>query len=177
MRKLLVVVDFQKDFVDGALGTKEAAEVVPAVLKKIGEYPKEDVIYTMDTHPESYLESQEGQNLPVPHCIKGTPGWELYPGVKEAAEGCVIIEKPGFGSVDLMEHLKKVNTQEKGQLEIEFIGLCTDICVVVNALTIKAALPEVELFADASCMAGVTPEKHNAALEVMRSCQIKITGE
>ena len=174
MKKYLVVIDMQKDFVDGALGTKEAVTIVPAVVKKIKEYPKENVLLTMDTHPESYMDQQEGKYLPVPHCIRGTEGWQLVPEVKEATEGCMIFEKNGFGSVVLMEYLRELAEEEHGEIEFEFVGLCTDICVVVNALLAKAAIPEVRISADASCMAGVTPEKHAAAIEVMRSCQIQI---
>ena len=175
MRKLLVVVDMQKDFVGGALGTKEAEMIVPAVVSKIKEYEAEDIFVTRDTHQSDYLSTQEGKNLPVEHCIEGTPGWELDPRVAEAVKGAAIVNKPTFGSVKLMEMIKEVSDKE--EISVELIGLCTDICVVSNALLLKAAMPEVRICVDASCCAGVTPEKHRAALETMRSCQISIKGD
>ena len=176
MRKILVVVDMQKDFVDGALGTKEAEAIVPAVVDKIRKYDTENIFVTRDTHQRDYLNTQEGRNLPVEHCIEGTPGWELDTAVAEAVKGAVIVNKPTFGSTELVDVIREIS--EKEETAIELIGLCTDICVVSNALLLKAAMPEVEISVDASCCAGVTPEKHEAALETMRSCQIRIhTGE
>lgn len=172
MRKILIVVDMQKDFVDGALGTAEAVAIVPAVVEKIKEYKKEDIFVTRDTHQKDYLSTQEGRNLPVEHCIEGTPGWELDSKVAEAVSGAAIVNKPTFGSTALVDMVKKI--AEKEDISIELIGLCTDICVVSNALLLKAAMPEVEISVDASCCAGVTPEKHKAALETMRSCQIMV---
>lgn len=172
MRKLLIVVDMQNDFIDAALGTKEAVAIVEAVKEKIRSYPVEDVIATMDTHGENYMQTQEGAYLPVPHCIKGTEGWQIRPDIAELLDGAEIIEKPTFGSIALAESLKALS--EKETIELELIGLCTDICVVSNALLLKAAMPEVKIIVDASCCAGVTPEKHLAALETMRSCQIQI---
>ncbi len=172
MRKILVVVDMQKDFVDGALGTKEAVAIVPAVVEKIKEYKKEDIFVTRDTHQKDYRSTQEGRNLPVEHCIEGTPGWELDAAVADAVKGAEIVNKPTFGSTELTDKIKEIS--EKEEISIELIGLCTDICVVSNALLLKASMPEVEISVDASCCAGVTPEKHLAALETMRSCQIKI---
>ncbi len=172
MRKILIVVDMQKDFVDGALGTAEAVAIVPAVVEKIKEYKKEDIFVTRDTHQKDYLSTQEGRNLPVEHCIEGTPGWELDSKVAEAVSGAAIVNKPTFGSTALVDMVKKI--AEKEDISIELIGLCTDICVVSNALLLKAAMPEVEISVDASCCAGVTPEKHEAALETMRSCQIMV---
>lgn len=172
MRKLLIVVDMQNDFIDAALGTKEAVAIVEAVKEKIRSYPVEDVIATMDTHGENYMQTQEGENLPVPHCIKGTEGWQIRPDIAELLEGAEIIEKPTFGSIVLAKALKALSERET--IELELIGLCTDICVVSNALLLKAAMPEVKIIVDASCCAGVTPEKHLAALETMRSCQIQI---
>ena len=174
MRKILVVVDMQKDFVDGALGTKEAVSIVPAVVNKIMEYDKENIFVTRDTHQKDYLTSQEGRNLPVEHCIEGTPGWELNAAVAEAVKGAVIINKPTFGSTELMHIIREISDKE--EISIELIGLCTDICVVSNALLLKAAMPEVEISVDAACCAGVTPEKHEAALETMRSCQIQVSN-
>lgn len=171
---ILVVVDMQKDFVDGSLGTKEAQAIVPKVVRKILEYPGQ-VVFTMDTHPKNYLLTQEGIHLPVKHCIKGTPGWELVGGVKELQRDrhYKMYEKPTFGSLQLAEDLRKRNA-EAPITEIEIIGLCTDICVVSNALLIKAALPEVPVCVDSSCCAGVTPAKHESALETMRSCQVEV---
>lgn len=174
MRKILVVVDMQKDFVDGALGTKEAVSIVPAVVNKIREYDKENIFVTRDTHQKDYLTTQEGRNLPVEHCIEGTPGWELNAAVAEAVKGAVIINKPTFGSTGLMHIIREISDKE--EISIELIGLCTDICVVSNALLLKAAMPEVEISVDAACCAGVTPEKHEAALETMRSCQIQVSN-
>lgn len=174
MRRILVVVDMQKDFVDGALGTKEAVSIVPAVVDKIREYEKENIFVTRDTHQKDYLTTQEGRNLPVEHCIEGTSGWELDASVAEAVKEAVIVNKPTFGSTELVNIIREIS--EKEEISIELIGLCTDICVVSNALLLKAAMPETEISVDASCCAGVTPEKHEAALETMRSCQIKVTG-
>ena len=171
MKKILIVVDMQNDFIDGALGTKEAAAIVPAVIEKIKSYPKENVFATRDTHPADYLATQEGRYLPVPHCIKGTDGWEIRKEISELLLPGHIIDKPTFGSVKLAEEMRLL--AENGPIEIELIGLCTDICVVSNALLLKAYLPEVKISVDPKCCAGVTPEKHEAALETMRSCQIQ----
>ena len=174
MRKILIVVDMQKDFVDGALGTKEAIAIVPAVVDKIKEYDSGNIFVTRDTHQKDYLSTREGRNLPVEHCIEGSPGWELDATVAESLKGAVIVNKPTFGSTELMDIIKGIS--EKEEISIELIGLCTDICVVSNALLLKAAMPEVEISVDASCCAGVTPEKHLAALETMRSCQIYVVN-
>ncbi len=173
MRKLLIVIDMQNDFIDAALGTKEAVGIVEAVKEKIRRYPAADVIATMDTHHENYMETQEGKNLPVMHCIKGTEGWMIRPDIAELLTESKIYEKPTFGSMALAEDLKALS--EKEEIELELAGLCTDICVVSNALLLKAAMPEVKISVDASCCAGVTPEKHRAALETMRSCQIQVS--
>ena len=170
MKKLLVVVDMQKDFIDGALGTPEAAAVVAKVREKILSYPAEDVYATMDTHGEDYLSSQEGQRLPVVHCLRGTEGWSLHPDIAPLIRLDRIFEKPSFGSVKLAETLAALPDIE----EIELVGLCTDICVVSNALLLKAFLPETRVAVDSACCAGVTPEKHLAALETMRSCQVEV---
>ena len=172
MRRILVVIDMQNDFIDGALGTAEAVAIVPKVVEKIGQYDPWNIYLTRDTHYENYLETQEGRNLPVEHCIKDTDGWQLRAEVAEAAKGATIIDKPTFGSVELAGKLMVELAQEA--LELEVVGLCTDICVVSNALLLKAAMPEVPITVDASCCAGVTPEKHRAALETMRSCQIHV---
>ena len=172
MRKILIVIDMQNDFIDAALGTKEAVSIVEAVKEKIRSFPAEDVIATMDTHDEDYMQTQEGKNLPVMHCIKGTDGWKIRPDIAELLTGARIYEKPTFGSTALAADLKELS--EKEEIELELIGLCTDICVVSNALLLKAAMPEVKISVDAACCAGVTPQKHLAALETMRSCQIDV---
>ena len=174
MRKILIVIDMQNDFIDAALGTKEAVSIVEAVKEKIRSYPAADVIATMDTHGENYMETQEGRYLPVPHCIRGTDGWKIRPDIEALLDGAKIYEKPTFGSVKLAADLKALSEQE--EIELELIGLCTDICVVSNALLLKASMPEVKIAVDAACCAGVTPEKHLAALETMRSCQIQVTN-
>ena len=172
MRKILVVIDMQNDFVSGSLGTREAECIIPAVRKKIYAYPTLDIYYTQDTHDADYLNTQEGRNLPVLHCIKGTDGWNIHPAVKDLLAGARGYEKPSFGSLQLAAALKEIADHE--EIELELIGLCTDICVVSNALLLKAYMPEVRIVVDSACCAGVTPEKHQAALEVMRSCQIEI---
>ena len=175
MDKILIVVDMQKDFVDGALGTPEAVAIVPAVVQKISQFSGK-IYATLDTHPENYMETSEGKKLPVPHCIKGTSGWELDKDVASALAGRdhTIVEKPTFGSLQLPE---LIMSDIKGEPEaIELLGLCTDICVVSNALILKAAFPDAEISVDASLCAGVTPESHNAALEVMKMCQINVVG-
>ena len=173
MKNILIVVDMQKDFVDGVLGSKEAQMIVPSVCEKIKNFDG-DIIVTFDTHGENYMETSEGANLPVPHCIKGTDGHALDAEVKKALSGkeYVVIEKPTFGSVKLPELLRE--KYDMSDVSLEFIGLCTDICVVSNVLLCKANFPEIPMFVDSACCAGVTPEKHEAALETMRSCQIKV---
>ena len=173
MKKFLVVVDMQKDFVDGALGSKEAVAIVPNVVKKINEFDGE-IFVTYDTHFDNYMETNEGKNLPVPHCIKGTDGWKLNDEVAAALNGkeYTEVEKITFGSVKLPELVKAAAGDEK--FTVELVGLCTDICVVSNVLVLKAHFPEIKISVDSSCCAGVTPEKHEAALETMRSCQIDV---
>ena len=173
--KILVVVDMQNDFVDGALGTKEAVAIVPKVVEKIESYEGEKIIFTRDTHEENYMETQEGKNLPVPHCLKDSDGWMLCDELKPLLEGKKVFEKPTFGSVLMAEDLKALSETE--ELELELVGLCTDICVISNALVLKSVMPEVRITVDASCCAGVTPQKHLAALETMRSCQIVVVTE
>ena len=172
MRKILIVIDMQNDFIDAALGTKEAVDIVEVVKEKIRSYPAENIIATMDTHGENYMDTQEGKNLPVPHCIKGSDGWQIRPDIAELLTGARIYEKPTFGSTALAADLKAVS--EKEEIELELVGLCTDICVVSNAILLKASMPEVKISVDAACCAGVTPQKHLAALETMRSCQIDV---
>ena len=165
MKKTLIVVDMQNDFIDMALGTKEAVAIVPKVKEKIQEYVKngDEIIFTRDTHFEDYLETPEGQKLPVEHCIKGTKGWEIADGLY--VEGCKIIDKPNFGWP---------NWGEEQLEEVEIIGLCTDICVVSNALIIKATCPEAKVKVDGNCCAGVTVETHEAALKTMGMCQVEV---
>lgn len=174
--KILVVIDMQKDFIDGALGTAEAVDIVDNVVDKIKSYDPENVYATRDIHPVDYLQTQEGQNLPVEHCIEGTEGWQLDPKIAPLIREDHIFDKPTFGSTELADKLSSLNDHTPGGIEIELVGLCTDICVVSNALLFKAEMPEVRISADASCCAGVTPEKHEAALATMESCQIHITG-
>lgn len=172
--KILVVVDMQKDFIDGSLGTKEAEAIAENVVKKAEAFDGQ-VIFTRDTHHDNYLETQEGKYLPVAHCVEHTEGWQLDPRLEKLRleKGAACFDKPTFGSVALAEELKKEH-EASGIESIELVGLCTDICVISNALLLKAYLPEVPIFVDAACCAGVTPEKHQAALETMRSCQIQI---
>ena len=174
--RFLIVVDMQNDFINGSLGTKEAEGIVSNVVRKINEWPDE-VIFTRDTHKSDYLLTQEGKNLPVEHCIKNTHGWQIREEV--AAAGFErdhepdVIDKPTFASKKLAKQLATLNKVSPIE-EIELVGLCTDICVVSNALMLKGFLPEVPISVDASSCAGVTPEKHLAALETMRSCQINV---
>ncbi len=173
MKKFLVVVDMQKDFVDGSLGTKEAVAIVPKVVEKIKGFEGE-ILVTYDTHFGDYLESAEGKKLPVKHCIKGSEGWELSSEVKSALENrqYTSVEKLTFGSTDLPEIIKEKAGEE--DFEVELLGLCTDICVVSNALILKASFPEKKISVDSSCCAGVTSDTHNHALSVMGMCQIDI---
>ena len=173
MKKILIVVDMQKDFVDGALGSAEAVAIVDNVVKKIESFDG-DVIVTYDTHEENYMETQEGKNLPVPHCIKGSDGWQLDTRVQAALDKrtYAVIEKPTFGSTALPEYIKA--NYDPSEISIELIGLCTDICVVSNALLLKANFLETPISVNASCCAGVTPDTHNAALTTMKMCQVKV---
>ena len=168
MKKTLIVVDMQNDFIDMALGTKEAVAIVPSVKAKIQQYVKngDEIIFTRDTHGEDYLGTPEGKKLPVPHCIKGTKGWEIASG--PYVDGCKIIDNPNFGWP---------HWSEEALGDVELVGLCTDICVVSNALIIKAAFPNANVTVDRTCCAGVTPESHNAALVTMQMCQIDVVGK
>lgn len=171
--KYLVVVDMQKDFVDGALGTKDAQTIVPNVVKAIQRFQGK-IIYTKDTHEENYLDTQEGRNLPVVHCVKGTDGWQLDAQVAAVQDSeAAVFEKETFGSKQLALYLQQANEKETIE-EIVFIGLCTDICVISNAMLVKAFLPEVPVTVWKDCCAGVTPESHNNALEAMKICQIRV---
>ena len=165
MKRTLIVVDMQKDFIDGALGTREAQLILPNVKKKIAEYQAGggEIIFTRDTHQSGCLETNEGRHLPVVHCIEGTEGWKIWEGLE--VPGALYVDKPTFGYIDWAKY----------QLEdVELIGVCTDICVVSNALILKAIYPEIRIKVDADCCAGVTPESHRAALQTMKMCQIKV---
>lgn len=165
MKKTLIVVDMQKDFIDGALGTKEAVAIVDNVKAKIAEYQAngDEIIYTRDTHQADYMSTNEGKYLPVEHCIEGTEGWQIWGGLE--VTGATVVNKPTFGYL---------NWKDYNLEEVELIGLCTDICVVSNALIIKALYPEIRVMVDASCCAGVTPESHSAALLTMKMCQVEV---
>lgn len=171
---VLVVVDMQNDFVDGALGTKEAEAVVPRVVDRIKDF-EGLVLPTRDTHEKDYLQTQEGKKLPVEHCIRGSEGWQICePVARWLSEAPV--DKPSFGSMELARRIKAYADQ--GRLgSITLIGLCTDICVISNALLLKAAVPEIPVIVDASCCAGVTPASHRNALEAMKMCQIEVINE
>ena len=172
MKEILIVVDMQKDFVDGALGSSEAVRIVDNVVDKIMAF-EGDIIATYDTHEDNYMNTIEGKYLPVPHCIKGTDGWALDARVQKVldAKGFRAIEKPTFGSMDLVDVIREYDVND---IKITLIGLCTDICVVSNALLLKANFTETDIAVDSNCCAGVTVEKHLAALETMRSCQIDV---
>ena len=181
MTDLLIVVDMQRDFVSGALGSAQARAIVPAVAARIRQAKAEQtqVAFTLDTHEPDYLNTREGRFLPVPHCIRDTPGWALEPDIaKECAQGMISFAKPTFGSAALCEYVCTL-AAEKGAIagkgfSVELCGVCTDICVVSNALLLKAALPEADFIVNGALCAGVTPQKHEAALETMRSCQIEV---
>lgn len=168
MKKTLIVIDMQNDFIDGALGSAEARAIVDNVKKKIREYKAggHEIIFTRDTHKEDYLQTSEGKKLPIKHCIKGTKGWQIADGLYDGNSLC--IDKPSFGWLGW-------NDMEFDDIEI--VGVCTDICVVSNALILKAMFPDSDITVDASCCAGVTPSSHTAAIETMRMCQINIKGE
>ncbi len=169
MKKYLIVVDMQKDFVDGALGTPEAVAILPRVKEKIAaaKAAGDTVIFTRDTHTVDYMNTNEGKHLPVPHCIRDTAGWQIYTGLD--TEGAIVIDKPSFGFL----HWKQYIDDAEGSA-IELIGLCTDICVASNALILKALFPEAAVSVDAAACAGVTPATHEAALTTMRMCQVEV---
>lgn len=166
--KILLVVDMQNDFIDGTLGTEEATLIVEKVKKKIEDFEGQ-IIYTQDTHYKDYLNTREGRFLPVEHCIKDTEGWNIKEGVYDGRSK--IIEKNTFGSLDLIDELKKIDEEEKIE-SIELIGICTDICVISNAILVKTAFPEKDIYVDSKCCAGVTVDSHEKALDTMRMCQI-----
>lgn len=168
---LLIVVDMQNDFINGSLGTKEAQAIVPAVKARILEAMEGrwQVIFTKDTHSIDYLKTQEGKNLPIKHCLRGSDGWQLHPELQDLSIGSSVFEKGSFGSLELAEYVSSLNPDA-----IEVIGLCTDICVVSNVALLKAYCPEVPMSVRASCCAGVTPEAHEHALATMKSLQVEI---
>lgn len=170
MSKTLIVVDMQNDFIDGSLGTKEAQSIVPNVAEKIKKYKKEgkEVIFTRDTHFENYLETYEGRHLPIAHCVKNTIGWQISDKLDFDIEHDILIDKLTFGWL---------NWKDFGFESVEICGLCTDICVISNALIIRANYPEIDITVDAGCCAGVTPDTHKTALVTMKMCQIKVIGE
>lgn len=168
MKKTLIVIDMQNDFIDGVLGTEEAQAILPNVKNKIQEYYNrgDEIIFTRDTHQSNYLETNEGKHLPIEHCIKGTKGWQIVEGLDVL--NCTYIDKHNFG----WDYWRTHDFEE-----VEIIGVCTDICVISNAIILKTTFPEIEIYVDASCCAGVTPKTHKSALEVMKMCQINIIGE
>ncbi|MBR6289199.1 MAG: cysteine hydrolase [Acholeplasmatales bacterium] len=195
MKNVLIVIDMQNDFIDGSLGTKEAQSIVPNVIEKIKQYRDagHHIIFTKDTHEEDYLETFEGKHLPVQHCIHGTDGWHIKEEIFDLFKNCpdkedifTCIQKPTFGALAWcsfefmnwagieMKEMKHISGLEYVGGSIEICGLCTDICVISNALILRSMYPQTEILVDSSCCAGVTPEKHEAALEVMRSCQIEV---
>ncbi|MCL1883697.1 MAG: cysteine hydrolase [Defluviitaleaceae bacterium] len=179
--KILVVVDMQKDFIDGALGTKEAEGIVSGVVSRVEESENEMILFTQDTHGEDYLSTPEGKKLPVPHCVENTEGWKIKKSIFNAWRGnknTIIAQnlsentfrKPIFGSCELVEFLKSLEVIS----EVEILGLCTDICVVSNAIMLKNALPNVEISVNEKLCAGTTPQSHREALNIMKMCQINI---
>ena len=175
MERYLVVIDMQKDFIDGALGSEMAQRIVPEVIRKIGEYKPGNIYATRDTHFENYLDTLEGKKLPVTHCVKESEGWQIHPEVSAAMPEAKIFDKYTFGSEQLAQELYQRSLA--GEMEIELVGLCTDICVVSNALLIRAKLPGTVIRVDPKCCAGVTEETHKAALQTMKMCQIDILTE
>lgn len=178
MKKILIIVDMQNDFVTGTLGTPEAQTIIPAVINKINNH-KGPIIFTQDTHSDNYLTTLEGKNLPIPHCIEGTPGHDIIPEIKTKSgyeKHSILKSTFGVDWHNVIESSVMRNTLEETD-EIIIIGVCTDICVVSNAIILRAMYPNKQITVDASCCAGVTPEKHTAAIETMKSCQINIIGE
>ena len=187
--RVLLLIDLQKDFIDGALGSAEAQAIIPRVVEKLNNYEDKRntlVLYTKDTHYDNYMDTLEGKMLPVPHCIENTPGWSINKDIERAVRSNSFLTyssdkiinsrvyKNTFGSDDLRDFFLKFKDKID---EVEFVGLCTDICVISNVLMCRQTLPDTKIVVDASCCAGVTPDKHKAALEVMKSCQIEVIGE
>ena len=175
MRDILIVVDMQKDFIDGALGTAEAVAIVPSVVDKVRSF-EGDIIFTRDTHFENYADTQEGHNLPVLHCVRGTAGWEICKELKPFTGNAQIVDKVTFGSMELGPLLQELH-EEDAISSVTVVGLCTDICVISNVMIIKAFLPEVPVIVDAACCAGVTPDSHRTALDAMKMCQVQIVND
>ena len=171
MKKLLIAVDMQNDFITGALGSPQAEQILPQVTAKIEAYRQrgDRILFTRDTHYDNYLTTQEGKFLPVVHCVEGTEGHAIAAGLD--TNGCEVFDKPTFGSWELADRAAAEDLDE-----IELIGLCTDICVVSNALILKARLPETRVTVDAACCAGVTEESHKAALLTMKMCQVNVVN-
>lgn len=179
MVKYLIIVDMQNDFIDGVLGSAEAQKIVGNVVNKINSSNYDKIFDTLDTHEDNYLDTHEGKYLPVEHCINATYGWLLNKDIRNALKNkdYQIITKNSFGSRQLISTLQMLTIENKGCCEVELAGVCTDICVVSNALMLRSAYPDIDISVDANCCAGTTPEKHEAALTVMKSCQINIEGE
>ena len=169
MKKTIIVVDMQNDFVTGSLGTKEACKTVPVIEKLLKENQENQIIFTQDTHHEDYLSTSEGKMLPVEHCMKGTMGWEIIPELKEWTHQAIMVEKPTFGSLKLPQLISQNQPEQ-----IILVGVCSDICVISNALILKAHFPETPIIVYENACAGVTPDKHQAAIETMKSCQIDV---
>ena len=174
MNNILVVVDMQNDFIEGALGSQEARDILPYVKQLVKDF--DGIVYfTRDTHEENYMDTREGRHLPVPHCIRNTEGWQIHPLLEELRK-TEAIDKPCFGSVELAHILSQENKKQPID-KVCFVGLCTDICVISNAMIVKSALPEIDIEVDASCCAGVTVQSHLNALEAMKMCQIAVINE
>jgi nicotinamidase-related amidase len=189
MKKILIVVDMQNDFIDGALGSPMAEAIVDNVAKKIHEYSDNNdiILFTKDTHYSSdYLVTEEGRNLPVKHCILGTHGWMIKDGLLEQVDACKkhnswVVRKPTFGAEDLIKVLRyKVSditnsdNEDGSGFTVELVGLCTDICVISNAVIAKTALPNAHIVVDAACCAGVTPESHDTAIKAMQAIMVEV---
>ncbi|HSK69027.1 MAG TPA: isochorismatase family cysteine hydrolase [Candidatus Limnocylindria bacterium] len=173
MQSVLIVVDMQNDFISGALGTPEAREMLPRAVEKVRSF-QGPVLFTRDTHPEHYLKTREGRALPVVHCVRDTRGWEIHPDL-EALRVTEPMDKPGFGALALGDALQALDRQER-VASVTLIGLCTDVCVISDAIIARAALPEAEVTVDADCVAGLTPQGHRTALLAMQACHINISG-
>jgi nicotinamidase-related amidase len=173
MKRLLIVVDCQKDFIDGALGFEGADAIIPGIIERIASYKAagDEVVYTLDTHTPDYMNTQEGHNLPVPHCIKGSDGFKLASELEVPLSGCIAFEKPTFGSLELAEYISK-NASEYSSIEV--CGLVSNICVISNAILAKAAAPEAEILVDSKLTASFDPKLHQAAMDVLGGVQVKV---
>lgn len=173
--KKLIIIDMQNDFITGSLANPDAEKIIPNIIEKMKEYNEKDIIYTLDTHYGDYLKTNEGKHLPIMHCMSGTWGNKIDVNLRPSSTSeSVLLHKNTFGTLNLGRMFEDYNDSE---LELTLVGTCTDICVISNALILKAQLPEAKIIVDASCCAGLTPEKHKAALEVMKSCQIEVVNE